>query len=695
MERMNQSLLYRGLFIVGALLVSLWLLYPSIKVARYHSRQEQQIARLQQLTDLRSDELRNALISGNLEAVVLNALKESSNEATARSLVREAMALNDKISAIEKRAIKRGLDIQGGTFLIYEVDFPNFLATIAKNPDAILKQTLSEIDVEAKNKDLDYFDVLVTKFAEKNLPISRYFGKKGESDGKIISDLRKESEDAIDRSLQVLRNRIDQFGVSEPSITKQGGRRIVIELAGILDVNRAKSVIGKTAQLEFKLLREGDYARSILMKIDEVVKKRRSGLLDSTALASVTASDTTSKDSLGAKEKTRAEKEVNLDELFGTTAKDQNKIGQDTSLSVDKDLFEEHPFLSLLGNVGNQIAAPKQNMKAVDVILNYPEVKKVIPDESEFLWHNEPERIGEKDWYFLYLVKKTPEITGEYIEDANVNVAGEGGGGRSMQGIGNAEVILDLNSKGAKLFSRITGANVGKFLAIVLDGKVASAPRINERIPNGRASITGMRDVNEAKDLVVVLRAGALPAKLESIEERTVGPSLGQDSIRKGQYAGFVGALLVIIFMVIYYKMSGFIADFAVALNIFLILAALAAVHATLTLPGIAGIILTIGMAVDANILIYERIREELRHNKTIKAAIDLGYQRAFITILDANLTTLITALVLYQFGTGPIRGFAVTLSIGLIANMFTAIFVTRFIFDFITTRWEIKKLSI
>ncbi|MDZ7263466.1 MAG: protein translocase subunit SecD [candidate division KSB1 bacterium] len=695
MERMNKSLLYRGILIVLALLAAVWLLYPSIRVARFHGRQELQIAKLQQLTDLRPNEIRNALISGNLEAVVLSALKEASSEATARNLVKEAVALNDKISASEKRAIKRGLDIQGGTFLIYEVDFPNFLSTIAKNPDAVLKQTLMEIDVEAKAKDLDYFDVLQTKFAEKNLPISRYFGKKGDSDGKIISDLRKGSEDAIDRSLQVLRNRIDQFGVSEPSITKQGGRRIVIELAGILDVNRAKSVIGKTAQLEFKLLREGDYARSILMKIDEVVKKRRSGLLDSTALATVSTSDTTSKDSLGAKEKARDEKEVNLDELFGTTTQEKDKIGQDTSLSVDKDLFEEHPFLSLLGNVGNQIAAPKQNMKAVDVILNYPEVKKVIPDESEFLWHNEAEKIGEKEWYFLYLVKKTPEITGEYIEDANVHVAGEGGGSRSMQGIGNAEVILDLNSKGAKLFSRVTGANVGKFLAIVLDGKVASAPRINERIPNGRASITGMRDVNEAKDLVVVLRAGALPAKLESIEERTVGPSLGQDSIRKGQYAGFVGALLVIIFMVIYYKFSGFIADFAVVLNIILILAALAGLHATLTLPGIAGIILTIGMAVDANILIYERIREELRHNKTIKAAIDLGYSRAFITILDANLTTLITALVLYQFGTGPIRGFAVTLSIGLIANMFTAIFVTRFIFDFVTNRWEIKKLSI
>lgn len=695
MERVNKSLLYRFIFIGVLFLLALWQLYPTINLARLTKQQETNFSRLQDITALTSREIRTALLEDVLESVALRALKDSSGVEKAKELTKNIVSLEEKIVPNERRAIKRGLDLQGGTYLVYEVDFPNFLGNVARNPDAPMKQALQDVDIEAKHKNLDFFDVLQTKFEEKNLPLSRYFGKKGESERKIISDLRKESEGAIDRSLQVLRNRIDQFGVSEPSITKQGSRRIVVELAGILDVNRAKTVIGKTAQLEFKLLREPDYTRSILMKIDEVVKKRRAGTLDSTAMAEVMAPDTTQKDSVAAKEKVRDAKEVNLDELFGKTSEDKGKVKGDTSLSVDKDMFQENPFLALLGNVGNQIAAPKQNMRAVDIILNYPEVKEIIPDESEFLWHNEAETIGEKNWYFLYLVKKTPEITGDYVEDANVNVSGEGQSGRSMGSVGAAEVILDLNSKGAKLFSRITGANVGKFLAIVLDSKVSSAPRINERIPNGRASITGMKDVNEAKDLVVVLRAGALPAKLESIEERTVGPSLGQDSINKGQWAGIVGALIVIIFMVLYYEMSGFIADFAVILNILFIMAMLAVFHATLTLPGIAGIILTIGMAVDANILIYERIREELRMGKTIRAAIDLGYSRAFITILDANLTTLITGLVLYQFGTGPIKGFAVTLSIGLVANMFTAIFVTRIIFDFITTKWEIKKLSI
>lgn len=694
MERQKRNLLYRFILIGALLLLALWQLYPTFNLSRLNERQGKNFTKTQEIANVSMEGIKNALLAENLELVILKAIKDSSNINEARDLAKQIVSLDERIIKSEKQAIKRGLDLQGGTYLVYEVDFPHFLSNVAKNFDAQMKNLLEEIDYEAKHKDLDFFDVLLPKFDEKNIPLNRYFGKKGESDRKIISDLRKESENAIDRALQVLRNRIDQFGVSEPSITKQGNRRIVVELAGILDVNRAKSVIGKTAQLEFKLLRDPEYTSSILLKIDEIVKKRRYGALDSAALAEVMAPDTTNTDSAKIKEKVRDEKEVDLNELFGDISGTEERGEGDTSLSVDKDMFEEHPFLALFGNLENMIAAPMQNMKAVDVILNYPEVKEIIPEESEFLWKNKSDRIGDKDWYRLYFLKKTPEITGEYIEDANVNITGEAGGS-SMRGAGESEVILDLNSKGAKDFARITGANVGKFLAIVLDNKVASAPEIRERIPNGRASITGMRDIDEAKDLVVVLKAGALPARLESIEERTVGPSLGQDSIRKGQYSAMVGLLIVIIFMTIYYKLSGLVADLALVLNILFVMAILAAFHATLTLPGVAGIILTIGMAVDANVLIFERIREELRTGKTIRAAIDAGYGRAFTTILDANVTTFLTALVLYQFGTGPIQGFAVTLSIGIIASMFTAIVVTRFIFDYVTSRWEIKKLSI
>lgn len=694
MDRINRSLLYRAILIAVLVAAAIWQLYPTFNMSRLNEQQNRKISNVFQIADLTNREIRTALLEGNLESEILHALKDSTSRPNVKNIAKQLVELDTKISNTESKAIKRGLDLQGGTYLVYEVDFPNFLTNVAKNPDVPLTELLQEIDIEAKHNDLDFFDVLEPRFAEKNIPLNRYFGKKGDPERKIITDLRDESENAIDRSLQVLRNRIDQFGVSEPSITKQGNRRIVVELAGVLDVNRAKSIIGKTAQLEFKLLRDPEYTQSVLLKIDEIVKKRRAGSLDSTIVSEVMESDTTQKDTTLTEEKLRKEAEVDLDELFGKTGETDDTRRGDTSISVDSDMFEEHPFLALLGNVGNMIAAPRQNMKTVDVILNYPEVKKIIPNESEFLWSSKSEKVNEKDWFFLYFVKRSPELTGEYIEDATVSVAGEGNRS-SMTGAGEAEVILDLNSQGAKLFSRITGANVNKFLAIVLDSKVSSAPRINERIPNGRASITGMRDIAEAKDLVVVLRAGALPARLESIEERTVGPSLGLDSIKKGQYSAMIGLIIVIVFMAIYYKLSGFVADLALVLNIVFILAVLSAFHATLTLPGIAGIILTIGMAVDANVLIFERVREELRTGKTIRASIDAGYARAFITILDANLTTFLTAMVLYQFGTGPVQGFAVTLSIGILCSMFTAIIVTRLVFDFATSRWDIKKLSI
>jgi len=696
MERQSKSLMYRFIFIAALLLLAGWQLYPTLNLSKLNQKQQGNFTRVEQIATVGARDIKDALLEETLESMILKSLKDSTNEQGARELARRIVDLDDKISKNERGAIKRGLDLQGGTYLVYEVDFVNYLSNpnVAKNPDGQLEQLLEEIDYQAKHQNLDFFEVLPAKFEEKSISLSRYFGKKGESDGKIISNLQEESENAIDRALQVLRNRIDQFGVAEPSITKQGKRRIVVELAGILDVNRAKDVIGKTAQLEFKLLKDAEYTRSLLFKIDDIVKKRRYGTIDSTALAEIATPDTTEQDSAAMEEKIREDEEVNLDKLFGTTAETEKRGEGDTAISVDKEMFEEHPFLALLGNVGYMIAAPKQNMRAINIILNYPEVREIIPDDTEFLWSSKAERRGDKEWYFLYFVKKTPEITGDYIETANVNVAGETSGS-SMAGAGAAEVLLELNSRGAKDFARVTGANVGKFLAIALDGKVSSAPQIKERIPNGRSSITGMKDIDEAKDLVIVLRAGALPARLESIEERTVGPSLGQDSIQKGKISALIGLLLVVVFMVIYYKLSGIVADVALVLNIVFILAVLAAFHATLTLPGVAGIALTMGMAVDANVLIYERIREELRSGKTIRAAIDTGYKRALITIFDANFTTLITALVLYQFGTGPIQGFAVTLAIGLIANMFTAIYVTRFIFDFIASRWELKRLSI
>jgi preprotein translocase subunit SecD len=285
-----------------------------------------------------------------------------------------------------------------------------------------------------------------------------------------------------------------------------------------------------------------------------------------------------------------------------------------------------------------------------------------------------------------YLLKEKSLMTGEYLKDAHVALDTQ---------FHSPYVALEFDDIGAKLFEQITGANVKRRLAIILDDNVYSAPVIQERIPGGRAQITGRFDTKEASDLAIVLRAGALPAPVKIIEQRTVGPSLGQDSIHQGIISTLVSAAIVALFMIFYYRIAGVIADIALILNILLVFAALAIFRATLTLPGIAGLVLSIGMSVDANILIHERIKEELRWGKTIRAAIDQGYHRALSAIIDSNVTTLIAAVFLYQFGTGPVRGFAVTVFWGITANIFTAVLITRWIFDFLTLKAGIKKLSI
>jgi preprotein translocase subunit SecD len=287
------------------------------------------------------------------------------------------------------------------------------------------------------------------------------------------------------------------------------------------------------------------------------------------------------------------------------------------------------------------------------------------------------------------VVKRVPEMTGGSIASAEARV------GLDQTNPGGWGVSMTMTPRGRGEFARITGNNVGRQLAIVLDGQVSSAPTIRERITGGDASITGSFDIQSAKDLAIVLRAGALPAPVRIIEERSVGPSLGSDSIQEGLTAGLIGSALVVVFMLVYYQLSGAIAIAALMLNLVYIMACLAGFGATLTLPGIAGLVLTVGMAVDTNVLIFERIREELRNQKSIRQAVELGYSRAFRTILDAHVTTIVSALFLFQFGTGPIKGFAVTLITGLVANMFTAVLFTRMIFDFMLGRGKIARLSI
>jgi SecD/SecF fusion protein len=457
---------------------------------------------------------------------------------------------------------------------------------------------------------------------------------------------KDESEGALDRAIEVIRNRVDQYGVSEPVIQKEGEDRMVVQLPGVEDEEALKKLIGRTALLEFKLVLTDVEARNVFDKLDRI-------------LAGTAVSDTAEADTSG----------------------------------VDT-LLAEKPLTSKFAGVQGGVAmVDKENFKQVQRLLEKaaggPDLSK-LPVDATIAWGNQDMtlRSGETVRELFALDRRTP-LTGSGIKNARVKY------GMDSDNPSAPGVELIMNSNGRTIFARVTGENVGRRLAIVLEGQVASAPVVREKIRDGVAAITGGFTDKEAQGLNVVLKAGALPAPMLFIEERTVGPSLGSDSIRDGVKAGAVGAIIVIAFMVLYYRGAGLIAVFALALNIFLLFAILAGFHATLTLPGIAGIVLTIGMAVDANVLIFERIREELRNGKTVRAAIESGYKRAFVTIVDANVTTLISAVVLYQFGTGPIKGFAVTLSAGIVANMFTAVLVTRLIFDGITARFQPRKLSI
>lgn len=684
---MRRKNLFKTLIILTALIWSVIVLTPTYMLNQQKQEADNFYAAIEENTSLNRNDIKAALSSGNLELQVRNTFK-STNGNSVDTLLEDVISLikvNEKIEENEPKSIKLGLDLQGGTYLVYEVDLPKMLETLAKERDSDLDSGIKKTVARTRETNEDFFAALLEVCREDNLRLSRYFGRSRDSNEDIVSDLKEEAEDAINRTLSVLDKRIDQFGVSEPSITKQGDRRIVIELAGIQDVERAKNLIGTTAQLKFQLETEADIVSAVLSQINRAMKRQMAG----------GGQEEAEGDSIPVQQKVRQDTERRIDDLFGAAgasivdeSSDTENSGGDSTVVVDERIFEDRPFDALLANIGGDIGVPVKNVRTVERILNSPEVQKVIPKDGEFLFSAKSLQIGENNFYRMFMLKKNAEVKGSMIEDAQVQIG-------SQFSAGQSEVSMDFNSEGARIFAKVTGANIGKRLAIVLDGKIVSIPNIESKIPNGRARITGMANIEEANDLAIVLRAGALPAPIEIIEERTVGPSLGQDSITSGTTSALVGFTIVIIFMVIYYRLSGLVADFALLMNLTVIMAVLAGFHATLTLPGVAGIILTIGIAVDANVLIFERIREELRSGKTIRAAIDNGYARAFKTIIDANLTTLLTALVLYQFGTGPIRGFALTLSIGILVSMFTAIVVTRVIFDYFTNKFSLSKLSI
>jgi len=479
----------------------------------------------------------------------------------------------------------------------------------------------------------------------------------------------KARKDAVDRALQIIRNRIDQFGVTEPIIQKQGNDRIMVELPGFTDTDRAQKLIGETAQLQFKLLETMENAALLLSKIDKAMNE---------AGMSVEAVTPKKEDNKPAKDTSQADVMADLlgqktDSLTDTTA--QTEEEKEMPFSV---YLEQSP-----GQSGPAWFVENEYVANIRAILEQPQIKQLIPNDVEFAWGTRAELNKGRSMTPLYLLKSRVQMSGEYLTDADPQV----------DQFGKPDVNFQLTREGGRIFSRVTGPNIGKPLAIVLDGRVESAPNIQDRIRDrGRITMGSGATFEEARDLSIVLKAGALPAPVEIIETSVIGPSLGNDSIAKGLTSSFVALFLVLIFIGVYYRLSGAIADVALIFNLFFLLAAMAGLRATLTMPGIAGIILTMGISVDSNVLIFERIREEMLTGKTIRASIDAGYDRALLTIIDSHVTTLITAAILFIFGSGPVKGFAVSLFLGVLISLYTALIITKAIFDF---RKGYKSLSI
>ncbi len=499
----------------------------------------------------------------------------------------------------------------------------------------------------------------------------------------------EEAADAYRRALEVIRNRIDEFGVEEPIIQPLGEGRILVQLAGVDDPERAKNIIRRTAFLEFKLVARSSRTVELLQVIDEIVaeqqaKKTADGGGDgSVADTLAVAAAATDSAALGS-----SDADSSMEALFSNLDTEEKPAEEQGAT--------EHPFLDLLQTFRYQdgslsFAVPEENIEKVEAILAMPEVADIMPDELEFrlgvIKGSKAEANSFQNYAPLYLLQREAEITGAAVAKASMTF--------DQRSFNEPVVSLTFKPEYVKRFAQITGENTGRQLAIVLDGKVRSAPSLRVRIPDGRSQIEGGFTVDEANDLAVVLRSGALPAPIHVVEERTVGSTLGHDSIKAGTNAGLFGLICVVAFMVIYYRASGVIANIVLLMNVILVLAALALFNATLTLPGIAGIVLTMGMAVDANVLIFERIREEFRTGKSVYASIQAGYERALTTILDANITTFLTGLILFYYGSGPIRGFAITLMIGIITSVFTAVYCSRLAFDFLYSTGRLRRLSI
>ncbi|GMV52858.1 MAG: protein translocase subunit SecD [Ignavibacteria bacterium] len=614
---------------------------------------------------------------------------------------------NEKaFDAAKAGRLKLGLDLRGGMYVTLEVDVLKLIEESAL-PEAVDDQFLAIVEQTRKATDNTDKDVLQTFLdifrKDPKRSLLEYFTVSNQLDvteEAVVTKLQKDVSDAIDQALQVIKQRINKFEVSEVSIQKIGSRRIQIELPDVKDEGEIRKLLQTTARLEFTRVLNGPRLIETALNIDKILKgmsieepvaDTASGAAADSAknLAQAdSTADSAKVDSAGKRNADTADPYAGLSEeerarrvradypftwmISGSYAADERSQPQQFGIAGAK--LDGFPKTGIYNFYVGAREVPK-----LLALLDRPEVKKAMPVDLKILVGATAE--GPKDlpesekFYYVYAVAAEPELTGDAITEAYP----------SFDPTNNSPmVMMQMDANGAERWAQITGANVGKRIAIVLDGRVYSAPNVLGKIPNGSSQITGSGNIEEATLLAVVLKAGALKAPVKIIEERVVGPSLGEDSIRRGITSSVISFALVIVFMLLYYAIGGALADIALLVNVLLVVAALIGFNGTLSLPGIAGIILSTAMAVDANILVFERMREEFAAGRNLRSAVQQGYEKAWSAIFDSNITNMLSGVVLLFLGTGPVKGFAVTLIIGVIMTLFTAVVMTRAMFELI-----------
>ena len=544
----------------------------------------------------------------------------------------------------EQSSIQLGLDLKGGLNIILELDEYILIKKLAKKK--LSQQSATELDkildtshknsIANKSSIIDELSIIAKS---NHVKLNKFYSNlsKSSNNEDIINEIKNQQIYAMKSIVDVMRNRIqehDQYGLGEPSIQQLGSNRLVVELAGILDVSRAKEYIQRTADFELSLVKTQNEYSNILSNIKDYMKN--------------------------------------------------NSIFQP---NIDSLMYPD--------NSSEGYLVSEQYVKAINDFFSQDQIKKLVKSNNKIVWGNEiisfsSDLNSDIQFRRTYLVSSNPAISGGMIQTPKAVVSEMG-----TDNAGQWVVNLDMTKEGRQKWSRFTGKNINRQVAIILDGKVFMAPFIRDKISSGATQISGFSDMQEAKDIASVLKAGELPAPINIIQTNYVGPSLGQDSINNGSFSMVVGLALVLLFMLIYYKSSGIISNIALIINIIIIFAVLYTMNAVLTLPGIAGLLLTVGMSVDANVIIFERIKEEIKLGNNLYASINNGYKKAFITILDANVTTLLTAFILSFIGSGPIKGFATTLSVGIFCSMFTAVFLTKTIFLTLIRNKNFNNLSI